>query len=101
MTGLGCTSETMLQRPVGDASSPRLRIGAYAVDSDAGTITSSAGGRTRHISPQAMHTLRCLAEHAGEVVTRETILESWPAGLERNDEALTHAIHALREAFAD
>jgi TolB-like protein/Flp pilus assembly protein TadD/DNA-binding winged helix-turn-helix (wHTH) protein len=85
----------------GDVSRPRLRVGAYSVDPETGTIEPAAGGRARHVPPHAIATLLCLAEQRGKVVPRDVILERWPDGVERTVETLTHVIHQLREAFAD
>jgi tetratricopeptide (TPR) repeat protein len=48
-----------------------------------------------------MATFACLSEQRGKVVSREAILNCWPAECGRSDDALTHAIHELREAFED
>lgn len=54
-----------------------------------------------HLPPNAMQVLVCLASHAGELITREMLIESvW--GEERDgQEALKHAITEIRQALDD
>jgi tetratricopeptide (TPR) repeat protein/TolB-like protein/DNA-binding winged helix-turn-helix (wHTH) protein len=94
--------EPKLSQPTdGERSFQRSRCGAFVVDPGECTIAPEAGGRAHHVSGQAIATFFCLSERAGRVVSRESILECWPRDHARNDEALTHAIHELRDAFDD
>lgn len=53
------------------------------------------------ITPKSMGVLRVLAEHAGRVVTRDTLLATvWPDTLPTND-VVTQAITQLRKAFGE
>jgi TolB-like protein/DNA-binding winged helix-turn-helix (wHTH) protein/Tfp pilus assembly protein PilF len=51
--------------------------------------------------PKAMEVLMVLAEHAGEVISREKLLADVWAGVVVSDEALTQSIIKLRRAFGD
>jgi Tol biopolymer transport system component/DNA-binding winged helix-turn-helix (wHTH) protein len=57
---------------------------------------------TRHqLEPKAMAVLLCLAEAAGEVVSRESLIQQvWEGGFV-TDDVLTRAIGQLRKVFAD
>lgn len=61
----------------------------------------SRGGRTTHVEPKLIDVLVYLAQHAGEVVTRDQILtEVWPDTIV-TDHALTRSISELRKVFID
>lgn len=60
-----------------------------------------AGGRAVRIEPRAAAVLAEIINHAGQVVSREMLLDAcWPAG-EGSDEALTQAVAQLRRALGD
>lgn len=77
----------------------RLQIGEWLVDRSANELRR--GEETARIEPKAMEVLLALAARAGEVVSREALLESvWP-GVVVGDEALTQGIIKLRKALGD
>ncbi len=76
-----------------------FRIGEWLVDPRADRIVSP--DETVHIEPRAMQALVYLAEHAGEVVTRDEILRAVWEETFVADEVLTSAIAKLRRAFGD
>lgn len=77
----------------------RLRIGDWSADR---TLNELRRGAERvRIEPKAMELLMALAAHAGEVVSREALLdEVWP-GVVVGDEALTQGVIKLRRALGD
>jgi DNA-binding winged helix-turn-helix (wHTH) protein/TolB-like protein/Tfp pilus assembly protein PilF len=83
-----------------DASaSPRLRIGEWWADRTTNEL-GRAGGTVR-VEPKAMEVLMVLADHAGQVVSREELLAAvWP-GVVVGDEALTQSVIKLRRALGD
>ena len=75
-----------------------FRLGACMVDPSSNTIRGAAG-ETR-LPPRIMKVLVCLAEHAPETASRETLLaRGWPAAPYVADEALTRAVSDLRKAL--
>jgi DNA-binding winged helix-turn-helix (wHTH) protein/TolB-like protein/Tfp pilus assembly protein PilF len=77
----------------------RLNIGEWWVDRTTNEL--GRGGDTVHVEPKAMEVLMALAGRAGEVVSREALLEAvWP-GVVVGDEALTQGIIKLRKALGD
>ena len=75
-------------------------LGPWTVEPLAGAVTGPTG-ETKHLEPKVMDVLVCLAGHAGELVTRQQLLETvWNAGT-GSDEQLTRAIGELRRAFGD
>lgn len=74
-------------------------LGDLHIDPQKGLIT----GRTRsvHLPPKAMKVLLCLASSAGELVTRDKLIESgWGAG-SGSQEALSQAVGEIRHALGD
>ena len=64
-----------------------------------GQITG--GAEPAHLPPKSMEVLLCLAANAGELVTRETLIETvWGQG-QGSPEALSHAVGELRRALDD
>jgi tetratricopeptide (TPR) repeat protein/DNA-binding winged helix-turn-helix (wHTH) protein len=59
------------------------------------------GTESLHLTPKASEVLLCLAERAGDVVSRERLLNTvWGKG-HGSDEALNHAVGEIRRLFAD
>jgi DNA-binding winged helix-turn-helix (wHTH) protein/tetratricopeptide (TPR) repeat protein len=84
------------------ANGPRqLRVGDYVIEPLAGIIRGSQpDSQPHHLQPKIMAVLVFLAERAGDVVTRDEIIETvW--GRPVTDDVLTRAIHELRVAFDD
>jgi DNA-binding winged helix-turn-helix (wHTH) protein len=76
-----------------------MRVGEWSVDR--GLNQLSRAGEVVRLEPKVMDVLACLAAHAGEVVSRETLLATvWP-GVIVGDDALTQSIIKLRKALAD
>ncbi len=59
------------------------------------------GEQTVSVEPRVMEVLVCLAEHPGEVLGRDTLLDRVWGDVVIQEEALTHAISRLRRAFGD
>ncbi len=74
-------------------------LGDHLVEPATGRIGD--GASSAHLPPKAMEVLLCLASDAGELVTRESLLEKvWGAG-QGSQEALAHAIRDIRRALGD
>src|SRR5687768_484814 len=77
----------------------RLQIGDWWADRTTNEL--GRGGETVRVEPKAMEVLMALAGRAGEVVSREALLDAvWP-GVVVGDEALTQSIIKLRKALGD
>lgn len=84
--------------PIMTVESP-FHIGDALVDP--ATRQVSRGSERRRLAPKAMAVLRALAAAAGQVVGRETLLETvWP-DVTVGEEVLTHAIAEVRRALGD
>jgi DNA-binding winged helix-turn-helix (wHTH) protein/tetratricopeptide (TPR) repeat protein len=59
------------------------------------------GAAEVHVEPRVMDVLVCLAEHAGEVVSRETLNQRVWANLVVTDQAVTNCISELRQLLGD
>jgi adenylate cyclase len=56
---------------------------------------------TAHLEPKVMEVLVCLADHAGEAVSKEELVRTvWPDTFV-SDDALKRCIFALRRVFED
>jgi len=76
-----------------------FQVGPWLVRPDMNTIESE--GEERFIEPKAMDVLVFLADHAGEVLAKERIINAiWPDAFV-TDDVLTHAIACLRKALGD
>ncbi len=61
----------------------------------------SGGAVTAQLPPESMEVLLCLASHAGELVTRETLIDMvWGEG-QGSREALERAVSEIRQALED
>ncbi len=79
--------------------SQSFQVGKWLVDPAAGSIT--AGKESRHLPPRLMRLLGLLVEHAGQTVSRETLIEElWPRGFV-NEEALSRSVNELRGLLDD
>ena len=61
----------------------------------------SGNGKTAHVEPKAMQVLAYLAEHTGDVMPKERIIQAVWADTFVTDDVLTRAISELRKAFDD
>ena len=59
------------------------------------------GAMEAHVEPRVMDVLVCLAEHAGEVVSRDTLNQRVWANLVVTDQAVTNCISELRQHLGD
>ncbi len=77
-----------------------FRIGeAYHVEPSLNRVTGP-GGSSR-LEPKVMLVLVCLAERAGQMVSKERLLQSAWADTAVGDDVLTRAISELRRLFED
>jgi adenylate cyclase len=76
-----------------------FRMGAWLVQPSLGVITRD--GATIHLEPKVMEVLVCLAQHPGEPIPKEKLLQTvWPDTFV-TDDVLTRSISELRRAFED
>ena len=76
-----------------------IQVGQWLVQPKLNTI--SGDGKTAHVEPKAMQVLVFLAEHAGDVMAKERIIQAVWADTFVTDDVLTRAISDLRKAFED
>lgn len=74
-------------------------VGEFEVRPLEGCIIGPDG--RQHVQPKAMEVLLCLAENAGEIVDRETLIAHGWGEAAGSDDALTHCIGELRRLFDD
>jgi TolB-like protein/DNA-binding winged helix-turn-helix (wHTH) protein len=76
-----------------------FRISAWQIEPQLNTV--SRNGSVVRLEPKVMEVLVCLAEHAGEPVSRDKLLQTvWPATFV-SDDVLTRSISELRRIFED
>jgi transcriptional activator of cad operon len=80
------------------AANGLLRIGAWRVDPALDEI--SRNGKTVKLEPRVMQVLLCLAEHAGQVVSVEQLLDVVWKGVIVTPDSVYQAVAALRRATA-
>lgn len=78
---------------------PKFRLGHWLVEPQHNQILF--GSHRVRLDPRVMQVLVCLAEHAGEIVAHEQILEAVWEGIFVTDGVLTNAIWELRKALGD
>ena len=76
-----------------------FRLGTWLVEPQLNTLTSN--GQTAQVEPKVMQVLVCLAEQAGEVVSKEKLIQTVWADTFVTDDVLTRAISELRKVFGD
>lgn len=76
-----------------------LQIGDWCVDSSLDQITRD--GKTVKLEPRAMGVLACLAEHAGQVVTVDQLLDAVWKNVVVTPDSVYQAVAALRKALGD
>jgi DNA-binding winged helix-turn-helix (wHTH) protein/Tfp pilus assembly protein PilF len=82
------------------AESPHIRFDGWTLDRTSGELTRD--GRTQRLPPQPMAMLVTLLDRAGEVVTREALVQVlWPKGIVDFDNSLNAAVRKLRTALGD
>jgi TolB-like protein/DNA-binding winged helix-turn-helix (wHTH) protein len=76
-----------------------FRVGPWLVEPSLNSI--SRNGTSVRLEPKVMEVLACLAEHAGETLSKENLLQTvWPETFV-SDDALKHCISELRRVFED
>src|SRR5271157_2692213 len=76
-----------------------FRFGPWLVEPSLNTV--SRNGSSIHLSPKVMGVLVCLAQHAGDPVPKETLLQTvWPDTFV-GDDVLKGCISELRRALED
>ena len=76
-----------------------FRLGPWLVEPSLNTV--SRNGSSIHLSPKVMGVLVCLAQHAGDPVPKETLLQTvWPDTFV-GDDVLKGCISELRRALED
>lgn len=77
----------------------RFRLDRWLIEPQLNTL--SLEGTVNRVEPKVMEVLVYLAEHAGEVMPRETIIRAIWSDRFVTDEVLTNAIFELRKALGD
>ncbi|HMI19523.1 MAG TPA: winged helix-turn-helix domain-containing protein [Sphingomonas sp.] len=77
----------------------RFTIGAFGIDPGRNVVAGPDGEAT--LEPKIMDVLCLLANHPGEVLSRETIIDRVWGHAFGADESLTRAISRLRKVFGD
>lgn len=76
-----------------------FRVGAWLVEPGLNTI--SRDGATIHLEPKVMGVLVCLAQHAGESLHKEKLIQAvWPDAFV-TDDVLKRSVSELRRSFED
>lgn len=88
-----------LQGPSGDVPLHRYRFGS--VEFDEARLELRVGGLPVDMEPRPLQVLALLLRHAGEVVTKEEILESVWAGRVTVENVLPNAVAKLRKALGE
>jgi DNA-binding winged helix-turn-helix (wHTH) protein len=83
----------------GENTSASFRIGDWLVEPSLSRV--SRGERSVQLEIKMMEVLVCLASRAGELVTRQELVDEVWATEFISDNTLTHAIAELRNAFGD
>jgi DNA-binding winged helix-turn-helix (wHTH) protein/tetratricopeptide (TPR) repeat protein len=83
-----------------DGGARRLRVGAFAIDLDTRELLTS-DDRPVELRRKALDVLLLLAEHAGHVVDKTTLMERVWTGLVVGDDSLTQTIVEIRRAIGD
>jgi len=76
-----------------------LRIGAWCVNPSSGQI--SRDGETSRVEARTMRLLLCLAEHVGEVVSIEDLLNHVWSGVAVAPDSVYQAVASLRRLLGD
>lgn len=87
--------------PFNVSPSPLLRFGAFELDAKSGELRKNA--EIVRLSPQPFKLLTLLAQHSGEVVTRDEIRRQiWSDGTFVDfDQGLNFCVRQIREALGD
>jgi transcriptional activator of cad operon len=84
---------------MGISTDKPLRIGEWRVDPTRGEI--SRGGETARLEARTLRLLLCLAEHAGEVVSIDELLDQAWTGVAVTPDSVYQAVASLRRILGD
>lgn len=84
---------------MGTSSEKTLRIGEWRVDPARGEI--SRAGETARLEARTMRLLLCLAEHPGEVVSIDDLLDRVWTGVAVSPDSVYQAVASLRRILGD
>jgi TolB-like protein len=85
--------------PGGETVAGNFKLGQWLVEPGLNTV--SLNGRSTHLPPKVMGVLVCLAQNAGEAVSKETLLQTvWPDTFV-GDDVLKVSISDLRRVLED
>jgi Tol biopolymer transport system component/DNA-binding winged helix-turn-helix (wHTH) protein len=76
-----------------------FRVGEFLIEPQLNSITGNE--KTARVEPKVMQVLVCLAEHAGDVLPKEKLIQSVWADTFVTDDVLTRSISELRKVFED
>ncbi|PWW02248.1 DNA-binding winged helix-turn-helix (wHTH) protein [Hoeflea marina] len=77
----------------------QYRFNAFELDTD--NFVLSVGNRPVHVEPMVFDLIRCLAEHAGSVVSKEQLIEKvWKRSVV-SDATIASCVKAARRALGD
>jgi TolB-like protein/DNA-binding winged helix-turn-helix (wHTH) protein len=79
--------------------SDNFRIGAWLVEPSLNVVSQNS--KAFHIEPKVMEVLVCLARHAGETVSKKTLIQAVWSDTFVTDDVLTRSISELRRVFDD
>ncbi len=79
--------------------SRELLVGDWLVEPDLNRMSN--GVKQVRVEPKVVEVLMCLAEHAGEVLSKKEIIRTVWADTHVGDEVLSYSISELRKAFGD
>ncbi|TLY59384.1 MAG: hypothetical protein E6K52_11695, partial [Gammaproteobacteria bacterium] len=85
--------------PVKSSDNSVIRIGAWRVDPALDEI--SKDGQTVKLEPKTMRLLVCLAQHAGQVVSVERLLDEVWKDVIVTPDSVYHAVAVLRRVLGD
>ncbi len=77
-----------------------IRVGDWQVEPLRGALLA-ADGEMRHLKPKVMEVLLCLADRAGQTVTRDELIDCVWGERGASDEVLTRAVSDLRQGLDD
>src|SRR5215510_14453651 len=76
-----------------------FRVGEFLIEPRLNTITRN--DQSTRLAPKVMQVLQCLANTAGEVVSKEQLMQAVWTDTIVTDDVLTRAVSELRKAFRD
>src|SRR5262249_33558708 len=88
-----------ISSPPEEAVAGHFRLGPWLVQPSLNLALRS--GATRRLTPKAMEVLVCLAQHAGEPVAKEQLLQTVWSDTFVGDDVLKRVIVELRRVFED